>query len=175
MRLEAALQAQEGGGLPDDGDLSGAVQCLEIVHRSLRCRREGRRGQGHVGLPQGAAEVLERRDGLHPGDPGRLGGDGLQLTRCRPGGVDHQAGGGLGEGGELALDQLIGGSGRTARRQAARIGPGEGDVEERGGQDDEDQECGQGPQSGPAHHDGGDPVPASRCLLTAPGGVAVAD
>ena len=156
------MQAQEGGGLPDHGDLSRAMQCLEIVHRVLRCRREGSRGQGHVGLPQGAPKVLERRDGLYSGDPGRLGGNGLQLTRCRPGGVDHQAGRGLGEGGELALHQLVGGTGRTARRQAACIGSGEGDVEERGGQDDEDQECGECPQGGPAHHDGGDPVPASR-------------
>ena len=61
VRLEAVLERLEGGGLSYDGDLPWAVQRLKGVHRSLRGRRQGRRRQGDVGLPQGAAQVLERR------------------------------------------------------------------------------------------------------------------
>ena len=54
--------------------------------------------------------MLERRDGFHSGDPSPR----RQRTSTplvSPGGVDDQAGWSLGEGGELALDQFVGGSG----------------------------------------------------------------
>ena len=110
--------------------------------------------------------MLERRDGLDAIDVSRFGGHSCQVPWRRLGRTDDQAGRRLGEGTELGLDELIGGPGRAAGRQAARVGSGEGDVQERSGQHQQDEQGGEGPQGGSAHDHGGDPVPASCRLST---------
>src|SRR5271163_359160 len=99
--------------------------------------------------------MLERRDGLDAIDVCCFGGDGCQVPWCRLGRTDDQAGRRLREGTELGLDELIGGPGRAASWQAARIGPGEGDAQEWSGQHHQDKEGGEGPQGGSAYDNGG--------------------
>ena len=129
-----------------------------------RLGRDGGVGGGQRALEPGAVGVGagEGVDPLDPVQPGQGGGVAVDVGQVGPrvadAGGDHREGAGL-VGGEVVTDRVGHLAALGAGGQDPVVGQAEADAQERGAEQDQEGDHGQGDRDRPAHHPGGDPVP----------------